>query len=458
MASVIKRSYGTVDYKLGELRYFRTHVYSTLVAMTADVTNAEGRIVYNLETGRHYFGKSGSWVGLGAPSSLVDSVPDVASLPPTGNTAGDIIVTVDGGDGKPSIYGWDGSAWFLLADHKIILSNGTIEFTAIPSVTDADTVMVTVPKNLTTKKYVDDADAAHLAAPDPHDSQALVDAHNVDGGSHADMRTPLFDHIAAPAPHSGHETPAGANAKIAVHNADAGAHGGVATTTYVDTAIATAILADSRSPATTYAGNQVLDEVLDVVVTYTGSGGHTFTLPAANVLGANFSELLHIKNIGTGDLSVVPAGADTIFSEVVAAVTLTMHPGDSALLRSDGVSVWLAAVTSYHVKIIVDDVLPLVDTATILTDATLNSNFSVTLAASRTMANPTGLTNGQTICYEITQGGTGTNLVTWDTLFNFGADVPTPVLSITVGLTDYIFFRYNGTKLNCLAVSRGYAP
>jgi hypothetical protein len=103
-------------------------------------------------------------------------------------------------------------------------------------------------------------------------------------------------------------------------------------------------------------------------------------------------------------------------------------------------------------------VVALTDAATINTDANLGSIFTVTISGNRTMANPTNSIAGKRITYQIRQDNVGGRTITWDTNFRFSQDVPTPTLSTSGNLTDYIGFIYNGisSKWDCLAVSIGY--
>jgi hypothetical protein len=70
----------------------------------------------------------------------------------------------------------------------------------------------------------------------------------------------------------------------------------------------------------------------DYYIAYTGTGGHTFTLPAATTGGRSFL----IKHSGTGTLTIARSGSDTIDG----ATSLTLATYDSALLVADGTSDW----------------------------------------------------------------------------------------------------------------------
>ena len=86
---------------------------------------------------------------------------------------------------------------------------------------------------------------------------------------------------------------------------------------------------------TSYSGSQVLTEN-ELFIKYTGTGGHTFTLPAANAKGAGAGILMIIKHAGTGSLIVSRAGGDTIDGDT----TFTLSAKDSITLISDASSAW----------------------------------------------------------------------------------------------------------------------
>lgn len=64
---------------------------------------------------------------------------------------------------------------------------------------------------------------------------------------------------------------------------------------------------------------------------WTGGAG-TFTLPGAGTVGNDW--FFHIRNGGTGAITVAPTGGETING----ALSLTFNPGDSAIVICDGVS------------------------------------------------------------------------------------------------------------------------
>ena len=226
-----------MNFRGSELQNHRAHTYSTIAAMNADVASAAGRVVYNIEGGRHYFGKPGAWVGLGTASSFGETVANLAALPGTASD-GDARIVLDDGSGVPNIYMYDlgGTAWRRIADHRILLRDGTVAITAILSVTDANTVLPTAPAHLVTKKYSDDELAAHAASGSAHASaittnvNAVISTHDANAGAHsAAINAGIAAHDAAGAAHSATIT-SNVNGAIATHDASGAAHSATITT------------------------------------------------------------------------------------------------------------------------------------------------------------------------------------------------------------------------------------
>jgi hypothetical protein len=100
----------------------------------------------------------------------------------------------------------------------------------------------------------------------------------------------------------------------------------------------------------------------------------------------------------------------------------------------------------------------LVDGTVINTDASLSNHFRVTLGGNRTLANPTGASDGQRITWEVIQDGSGTRYLGYGSKFTFGTDVVSPTLSTTAGLRDFITAIYNSStdKFYVVGFARGY--
>lgn len=100
----------------------------------------------------------------------------------------------------------------------------------------------------------------------------------------------------------------------------------------------------------------------------------------------------------------------------------------------------------------------LLDAATIATDASLGNHFRVTLAGTRILGNPTNLTDGQRLTWELIQDATGGRAITFDTMYTLGVDLPVVTLSIIAGKRDFLGGIYNsGTgKIYIVSFIKGY--
>ncbi len=163
----------------------------------------------------------------------------------------------------------------------------------------------------------------------------------------------------------------------------------------------------------------------------------------------------------TAKANAAAAASDTVGSATAAQAAAIAAAASTALAIANNLSD-LSNVALARTHLGLDSgakkVIALTDGSTINTDASLGSEFTVTLGGSRTMANPTNPTDGQLIVYRLKQDGSGSKLITWGSAFRFGADITSPTLSTAASKTDYIGFQYNGTDStwDCVAVARGY--
>lgn len=100
----------------------------------------------------------------------------------------------------------------------------------------------------------------------------------------------------------------------------------------------------------------------------------------------------------------------------------------------------------------------LVDGATINTDCRAGNHFVVTLGGNRTLANPTGATDGQRIIFEFIQDGTGTRTITLGSKFALGTDISGVTLTTTVNKRDFmgVIYRESADKFYVVAFVKGY--
>lgn len=91
-------------------------------------------------------------------------------------------------------------------------------------------------------------------------------------------------------------------------------------------------------------------------------------------------------------------------------------------------------------------VVNLTDGPTIAVDASLGNDFRLTIAGDRTMGNPANPTDGQQIIFQITQGSSGSNTLSWGSGYEFSTGLPQPALSTAAGEIDLLGFIYNAGK------------
>jgi hypothetical protein len=89
----------------------------------------------------------------------------------------------------------------------------------------------------------------------------------------------------------------------------------------------------------------------------------------------------------------------------------------------------------------------------------LGNIFAVTLGGNRTLGAPTGMgTSRQRAMWAISQDAIGGRILSFDPVFNFGADLTGIALSTAPNATDYIGAVYNPVTLkwDIVAITRGY--
>ena len=104
-------------------------------------------------------------------------------------------------------------------------------------------------------------------------------------------------------------------------------------------------------------------------------------------------------------------------------------------------------------------VTALVDAATVVTDASIGDQFTLTTTQNFTLANPTGAVDGQRLEYLIKQGVGGSHIITYDTKFRGSTDTALPLLTTAAGDVDILIFRYDAAVdfFDLLAYNKGYA-
>ncbi len=100
----------------------------------------------------------------------------------------------------------------------------------------------------------------------------------------------------------------------------------------------------------------------------------------------------------------------------------------------------------------------LTDQATITTDASAGTIFTVTLAGNRTLAAPTNPVDGMKRIWRFKQDATGSRTITLNAVFRLGTDITAITLTTTASKIDYMGAIYNSTdsKWDIVAFVKGF--
>lgn len=93
------------------------------------------------------------------------------------------------------------------------------------------------------------------------------------------------------------------------------------------------------------------------------------------------------------------------------------------------------------------NIVTLTDGATITPDFSLGNNFQVTLAGTRTIANPTGVTTGQSGVIFIQENGTGGYTVGWGTSWDFASATAPTLITTASALNALPYFARSTTSI-----------
>jgi hypothetical protein len=101
----------------------------------------------------------------------------------------------------------------------------------------------------------------------------------------------------------------------------------------------------------------------------------------------------------------------------------------------------------------------LTDSSPVTVDASLGNFFRLTLTGSgHTLGNPSNLTDGQMILFEIIQAAGGGNTLALDTKYSFGTGITSFTMTSTASKRDFLGVVYNlaADKLYVIALAQGY--
>lgn len=133
------------------------------------------------------------------------------------------------------------------------------------------------------------------------------------------------------------------------------------------------------------------------------------------------------------------AGITLTYNDAGNALTVAVDAATAAQYRSKTSNKVLTADKAFDAAAYV----VLTDAATVAVDMATGFNFTLTLAGSHILGNPTNTKDGQTGCIAITQDATGSRLLTYGANWEF-AGGSAPVLSTVAGTKDLLFYQVLG--------------
>ena len=139
----------------------------------------------------------------------------------------------------------------------------------------------------------------------------------------------------------------------------------------------------------------------------------------------------------------------TGISSVSFATTSFGLSGSPAILVS---SVGINTTTTNNTKLYLNgnaasNIVTLTDGETITPDFTLGNNFQVTIAATRNLANPTGVTTGQSGVIFIQQNATGGYSLSYGTSWDFASATPPTLITTANALNALPYFARSTTSI-----------
>jgi hypothetical protein len=172
--------------------------------------------------------------------------------------------------------------------------------------------------------------------------------------------------------------------------------------------------------------------------------GNTGIISASQV----FAGGVNLASVASG--SITPTSL-TIAGEGATAVTI-----NSSGINVTGVvtatSVGINTTTTNNTKLYLNgnaasNIVTLTDGETITPDFTLGNNFQVTIAATRNLANPTGVTTGQSGVIFIQQDGTGGYSLSYGTSWDFASATAPTLITTANALNALPYFARSTTSI-----------
>ena len=224
------------------------------------------------------------------------------------------------------------------------------------------------------------------------------------------------------------------------------ANGGTGASSLAAASIAT----NGYTTTATAAGTTTLTVSSNCLQFFTGTTTQTVVLPVASTLTAG--QRFEIHNNSTGNITVNSSGSNlvaTVLPTYTVVLTCILTSGTTAaswdadiqgFTSLSGANIAVLNSAQSFTAAQRGSISTLTDGATITPDFALANNFTVTLGGSRTLANPSNLTAGQSGSIFIVQDGTGSRTLAYGSQYDFiGGTAPTlSTAAAAVDRIDYI--------------------
>ena len=217
------------------------------------------------------------------------------------------------------------------------------------------------------------------------------------------------------------------------------------TGTVTSTMIANATIADADISATAEIAVSKLanGSARQLLQTDAAGTGVEFTsnvdIPGTlDVTGAvTLDSTLQVDGVATFNANIVMEGTSADANEL----TLTCNPTADVTVTLPDATTTLAglAVAQSYTKAQRGTPVALTDAATVAVDLSLGNNFTLTLAGNRTLGAPTNVTAGQSGVIVVTQDGTGSRTLAYNSVYKFAAGTA-PTLTTTASAVDVLAY------------------
>ena len=216
--------------------------------------------------------------------------------------------------------------------------------------------------------------------------------------------------------------------------------GTVTSTMIANATIANADISASAEIAVSKLANGSARQLLQ---TDSGGTGVEFTsnvdIPGTlDVTGAvTFDSTLQVDGVATFNANIVMEGTSADAHEL----TLTCNPTSDVTVTLPDATTTVAglAVAQSFTKAQRGTPVALTDAATVAVDLSLGNNFTLTLAGNRTLGAPTNVTAGQSGVIVVTQDGTGSRTLAYNSVYKFAGGTA-PTLTTTASAVDVLAY------------------